>query len=473
MRLPGSVRFAPPTAPPTADRVIAEIPAVPGLYLHVPFCTRLCPFCPYSKVRYRDELVAPYFAALRRELDAHREALHAPFSSVYVGGGTPTLCLDELEDVLADVAVTGERAIEVLPNHLTAPTADRLAQTGVTHVSIGAQSFDADVLHRLRRPNTVRMNRDALTVAAGRFECVDVDLMFDVAYEAPTVLLDDLRTCFEAGADQVSTYPLMRFGYTPFGAARHDRRAEHTLLRAATELAGEHGFERRSVWTFQRRDGPSYSSITRPWYVGVGAGAATYTGRTFAVNHFGLEQYQRAVARGALPTALVAELGPIQRAAYSLFWQCYTGRADLGDFRAVAGPQRLLTALVDVMRRSGWIEREGDLLRLTGRGYDRYHDLERWVTYHMIEPLWSAMTTEHETATASPGPLDLPQWRRRRPPTAGWSRRHAHEAEAAAETGPERQVDPEPGVALEQTGRVDVADHDRVEAHVHRQVAHH
>jgi oxygen-independent coproporphyrinogen-3 oxidase len=305
-------------------------------------------------------------------------------------------------DLLSRIDAVGERAIEVLPNHMTEQLAERLVEIGITHVSIGAQSFDSRVLRHLRRPNTVAINRRALDVAIGRFECVDVDLMFDVGYQEPEVLRDDLRTCFDAGVDQVSTYPVMRFGYTPFGKADHDRRAEHQALRAATELAAEHGFERRSVWTFNRIGGPAYSSITREFYLGLGAGSATYSGRTFDLNHFGIEAYIEPLERGVLPIARVARLGPMQSAAYYLFWQCYTGSIDLDRFRLLFGRQLALRTIVGALDAIGWIEQRDRESRLTAAGYDHYHDLERWVTYHMIEPLWAEMMAEHDQPMREP-----------------------------------------------------------------------
>ncbi len=130
------------------------------------------------------------------------------------------------------IPVSGERAVEVLPTHATEGL-DRLAGMGVTSVSIGAQSFHDEVLRRLRRPHDAT-SRSAVERSLGRFGCVDVDLIVDVAWDDRRSFLDDVRTCFTLGVDQVSTYPLMRFGYTPFGAARHDRRREHTVLAEVT-----------------------------------------------------------------------------------------------------------------------------------------------------------------------------------------------------------------------------------------------
>jgi oxygen-independent coproporphyrinogen-3 oxidase len=76
-----------------------------GAYVHVPFCEWICPFCPYNKVRADRELAVRYFAALRREIDwyvAERGRTRAqPFTSLYIGGGTPTLYPDELAEVIA------------------------------------------------------------------------------------------------------------------------------------------------------------------------------------------------------------------------------------------------------------------------------------------------------------------------------------------------------------------------------------
>jgi oxygen-independent coproporphyrinogen-3 oxidase len=387
------VRFRAPDPPPRPDVIAAAFPSTPGLYLHVPFCASICPFCPYNKVLYRGTLAADYLGRLGSELTPYESQFEA-WPSLYVGGGTPTLCLDGLEPLLARLEVTGERAIEVLPGHMTEAIRNRLLDLGFDFVSIGVQSFQAGVLRRLERPGSPRANRRAVEIAVGSFACVDVDLIFDAAYDDPHTLLDDAAICFDHRVDQVSTYPLMRFGFTPFGKAPHAARTEHRLLREVAALAESAGYERRSVWTFNRVGSPSYTSITRPYYLGLGAGAASFAGSLFTVNHFGIAQYGRAVDAGRLPIARIAHLHWPANVMYRLFWQAYTGsvprRSDdplLGDPLAVMlrlGSQAL-----------GLTRADGDVVRLTGFGYDRYHDLERLVTYALIEPLWEEMTAEH------------------------------------------------------------------------------
>jgi coproporphyrinogen III oxidase-like Fe-S oxidoreductase len=372
-----------------------------GAYVHVPFCEWICPFCPYNKVRADRGLATRYFAALRRETDRYvDERGGAPFTSLYVGGGTPTLYPDDLADVIARIPVTGERAVEVLPNHATHERLDRLAGMGVTAVSIGAQSFHDGVLRRLRRPHDAAASRAAVERAIGRFACVDVDLIVDVAWQDEGGLcgafLDDVRACFELGVDQVSTYPLMRFGYTPFGTARHDHRREHAVLVEATELAREMGYERRAVWTFNRRGAPSYTSITRRRFLGMGAGGASFAGRDVYVNHFGVTAYAAAIEDGELPVARWLHLGSWGGAAYDTFWQAYAGRVDPRSIersygRVVGAAARATLASLGPV---GLVCRDPHGYRLTRRGYEAYHDLERLVTYQLIEPLWAEMLTE-------------------------------------------------------------------------------
>ncbi|MFZ0160361.1 MAG: radical SAM protein [Kineosporiaceae bacterium] len=389
-----------------------------GVYLHVPFCERICPFCPYNKVRARQDLAVRYFAALGREVDAitgeYRRRFGLPFSSLYVGGGTPTLYPEALADLLGRLPTTGERAVEVLPNHATPDRLDRLATIGFSAVSIGAQSFDDGVLRHLGRPHDAAMARAAVDAAVGRFACVDVDLIVDVALErrgqdsvaAAGTFLRDVESCFAAGVDQVSTYPLMRFGYTPFGRAEHERGREHAVLAQVGDLARAMGYERRSVWTFNRRGSAPFTSITRRRFLGMGAGATSVTGRDFLVNHFGVATYAAAVEAGRLPLARWLHLGRWAGAAYDAFWQAYAGGVSPAVLAEAYGRDVGVTvrAALAPARWAGLVRRVDGDLRLTRKGFDVYHDLERAVTYQFIEPLWAQMLREHAAEHADVAP---------------------------------------------------------------------
>ncbi len=281
---------------------------------------------------------------------------------------------------------------------------------GFTAVSIGAQSFSDEVLHRLGRPHDAAASRAAVATAVGRFDLVDVDLIVDVELDEALsgAFLRDLAECFGLGVDQVSTYPLMRFSYTPFGTARHDRRREHEVLAQATGIAAEHGYQRRSVWTFNRIGSASYTSITRRRFLGMGAGSSSFLGRDFLVNHFGVQTYIDAVSAGGLPTARWLHLGRWGGVAYDAFWQAYSGGVSPAGLGFDPGSRRAVSAALRPLVLAGLLRRHDGRFDLTARGFDAYHDLERWVTYRMIEPLWAQMLAEHgaegaDAAWTAPG----------------------------------------------------------------------
>lgn len=399
-----------------------------GAYVHVPFCERLCPFCPYNKVVAEAGLARRYFAALMTEVRWYAAA-GGECTSLYLGGGTPTLYPEALAAVIRALPAA-EVAVEVLPTHGTPERLEQLATIGITAVSIGAQSFHDPVLRRLRRPHDARSARNAVENALGRFATVDVDLIVDIAWDDDPALagafLADLQTCLELGVDQVSTYPLMRFGYTPFGKARHDRRREHAVLRSAEHLATAHGYERRSVWTFNKVGSAPYTSITRPRFLGMGAGAASFTGRDLLVNHFGVRAYCEAVEQGRVPVARRFHLGGCGGSAYDAFWQAYAGGVDLTASRRAFGPvaTRLMACGLRGAAAAGLVRAVSGGYRLTPRGFDVFHDLERWVTYALIEPLWAEMLAEH--ATDPGGSWATPSKHRS---MAWWLARHVFERE--------------------------------------------
>jgi coproporphyrinogen III oxidase-like Fe-S oxidoreductase len=382
-----------------AQQVLSSCLDVPGLYLHVPFCQSLCPFCPYNKVVYQPELVRRYFSALQTEIKAYTEHLKAPLTSLYIGGGTPTLCLEELATLIPEIPVVGERAIETLPTHATLERIEQMQQMGITFISLGVQSFNTDMLHYLKRPTSVADNLKALETVRGKFDCVDVDLIFDVSFADTSIFLNDLELCCAKGIDQISTYPLMRFGYTPFGKAQHNPQKEHDILHQAEQLTARYGYKRRSVWTFNRQDSPNYSSITRPFFLGVGAGSASYTGRFFLVNDFRIERYINTVQAGNLPIARQFTLPSLMSSAYAVFWQLYTGQVDSQQITQHFGalPGGAWRILLEIFTRYHWLTKKQNHFSLTPIGRDHYHDLERWVTYHMIEPLWAEMTKDAAT----------------------------------------------------------------------------
>ena len=123
------------------------------LYLHVPFCVVLCPFCSFHRVEFKENRAREYFSALRREIGMATK-LGYTFNELYVGGGTPTVLPNELVQTLKLVRSLHpiERiSVETNPHDLDADNLSELRKAGVSRLSVGVQSFDDNLLREMQR----------------------------------------------------------------------------------------------------------------------------------------------------------------------------------------------------------------------------------------------------------------------------------------------------------------------------------
>ena len=155
-----------------ADKTLALHPVptgtlpdpVPGraytLYVHVPFCERLCPYCSFNRYPYREERARTHFKALREEMRLLAEKGY-DFESAYIGGGTPTVDIDELcetIDYARDLFSIKEINSETNPNHLIPSYLDKL-KGRIQRLSVGVQSFDNELLRQIGPLRQVRQRR--------------------------------------------------------------------------------------------------------------------------------------------------------------------------------------------------------------------------------------------------------------------------------------------------------------------------
>ncbi|MEZ4333430.1 MAG: radical SAM family heme chaperone HemW [Myxococcota bacterium] len=204
------------------------------MYVHVPFCERICPYCDFPVVAARAlgaELESRYVDTLLRELEARVPAFpDRSLASVYFGGGTPALFQPaSIERVLRAVASyfppgEGSNDVEVtLELNPSTVERDRLAdfrRVGVNRLSIGIQSFHDEFLKRLGRAHRAGVARDTLATArrAG-FANVSIDLMFALPGQTIGQLDRDLEEAIDWSPMHLSTYELTLEPGTPFGRA--------------------------------------------------------------------------------------------------------------------------------------------------------------------------------------------------------------------------------------------------------------
>jgi len=395
--------FEPPPqgwTPPRIERT--------SLYLHVPFCRNFCPYCPYTKVLYDETLVEPYTRAARAEVDWWADKIGpAEVTSVYIGGGTPTLALGSVATLLARVRerfrLTGDICIETNPTDVDDVTVHQLHDAGVALVSLGVQSFLPKSLAVIGRGYEPSVAEHALALLAeSGFASVNADIMFALPGQTASEVVADLARAVQLGANQLTTYPLFTFPYTSVGeflrltAVRMPTlRMRRTHYRAISEWCAEHGFERVSVWGFKRGGVPLYSSVTRDGYIGVGPGAGSHLPDGFVLNTFDLNNWIHAACTGRTAIALRMPFAGEMSGWWWLYWRFYDTRIPLDDLEAALGNDAPKARhWLRAMEQVGLAVRSEEYLKLTEQGAFWLHLAQNHFALDYVNTLWTTARRE-------------------------------------------------------------------------------
>ena len=292
-----------------------------GLYLHVPFCSAVCPYCDFAVRVGPPALREGFVEALLLEI-ALRADWRAPIDSVYFGGGTPSLLSPSqlgrlLDAVRAHLPVRDDAGVflEANPEDVSEDLLRAWRAAGVSTLSLGVQSFDDRELRFLGRRHDAARAREAVAgaVAAG-FECVSVDLLFGLPGQSTDTLRANLSAAVASGPAHLSCYQLTVHEGTAFGRRRaRGRLAEMAEEEQAERYAlvhdflGARGWEAYEVSNFARA--PRYRSRhnVKYWrhvpYLGLGPSAHSFDGVRRWWNHRALAPYRAALHAGERPVA--------------------------------------------------------------------------------------------------------------------------------------------------------------------------
>lgn len=256
-----------------------------GIYIHVPFCAKKCPYCDFYALPYRRDTVSAYVDALCRNITALPASLTV--DTVYLGGGTPSLlsgdallrilqCLRQRISVTQDAEIT----LEANPCTMTPKALSAWKTAGINRVSVGVQSFVDAELKLLGRNHTAKKAIAAIENAAlVGFKNLSLDLMLGTPLQTAESLAQSIRTALALPITHLSAYLLKIEEGTPFGQsppeiADADTAADYyTQLSSAMRDAGfvhyeisnyaKHGFESRHNCKYW---------LCQP-YIGLGAAA--------------------------------------------------------------------------------------------------------------------------------------------------------------------------------------------------------
>lgn len=405
-RLAGQSQLTLKNELPSRDQLASRFESLDqwGLYLHVPFCRQICPYCPYNKELLCEDAAARYVDAVKQEIEWYAGIVgDRPVTSLYIGGGTPTTMLniglgDMLDEIHRRFNVRCDIHMESHLNDLSEGNLAAIESLGVRHLSVGVEALQDKHLEFLKRPYTALKARETVERIVGRdFQCVNVDLMFALPGQTCEEVGDAAQCLIDLGVDQVATYPLFRFPYTAMGSnGRTNNYGLGTVLKRRRMLKVlertfySAGYRRSSVWAFTKNGVPRYCSVTVPLYVGLGASGGTYLRDIFYLNTFSVAQYVQAMEERGSAIALSMELPERMQMAGWLYWRIYETQFDKGDFQA-----RFHASFDDVygnqfriLKLLGFARDDGAHITLTDRGAYWLHALEDILSIDYISKLW-------------------------------------------------------------------------------------
>lgn len=389
------------------------------LYVHIPFCDVLCPYCSFTRFPFREDAARRYFQALHRELAMIRDLGYQP-PAAYIGGGTPTILMDELErtiDYMRELFPSiREVSCETNPPHLDRTRLERLSAM-VQRLSVGVQSFDNTLLKRMDRYGkygSAEQSVERIQNTHDMFGTFNVDMIFNFPGQTEEMVLRDIETFRTTGANQITYYPLMtspgseRLMETCFHGKvdpAREQRLYHAIFDAMTAdtAAGGAGFHASDVYTFAQDKQAMIDEYVVDYgeYVAAGCGGYSFLGDQIFANDSSLAGYCRRVGEHATSVTSRIDMGSANEKRYRMGRELFGLRLDNRAWKRDFG--RYIQ--YDLPMEYGYLAANGafaannaDELTLTRKG--------RYLVLAMMRQVFIGMNTERDRLRAMLPPCE-------------------------------------------------------------------
>ena len=288
------------------------------LYVHIPFCRQLCTYCSFNRFYFQEDRARDYYVSLRREMDMAAE-LGYRFGAMYIGGGTPTVLLDELCETIDKAKALFPDIVDISTETNPTDLGDELFDAltpRVDRLSVGVQSFDNVLLRQMSRYKTTGTAEETLAAVQstrGKFSSFNVDMIFNFPSQTFETLQRDIDLVKQTGCNQTTFYPLMASPLrrkqlkSAIGAVDYSR--EYAMYKLICDGLYGDGFVGSSAWTFSADKDMIIDEyiVDYPEYVGIGSGAMSYLRGQNYTNTFSLRDYHARVAAGQMGIATMTE----------------------------------------------------------------------------------------------------------------------------------------------------------------------
>ncbi|MFC1964771.1 coproporphyrinogen-III oxidase family protein [Chloroflexota bacterium] len=382
-----------------------------GLYLHIPFCKQICPYCPYNKEIYHPEVAKMYTRAVKKEIDFYSSLFgDKPVTSFYIGGGTPTTMLHNglgniLEHIFKNLNMQCDIHMESHPNDLSSDNLNIIRSLNIENLSTGVEALQDKYLRILNRPYNTNEVKAAIERAVNKgFRCFNVDFIFGLPNQTYAELEQAGHELVEMAIDQVAAYPLFYFPYTKMGESAKQSNynipnifKRRRMLHILEDIFYDRKYERTSVWAFTKEGMTKYCSVTVPLYVGLGASGSSYLRDIFYINTFNIAEYIKRLEGGRMPIALSLDLSESMQMAWWFYWRVYETTFKRSDFRKrfekdfneIYGKYIKLFSLLGLVKKD-----DGNEVILSDKGIFWLHALEDLFSLDYISKLWGTSKEE-------------------------------------------------------------------------------
>lgn len=289
-----------------------------GIYIHIPFCKSRCIYCGFYSTTLLD-LRKKYINAVCHEMELRKNYIREPFSTIYLGGGTPSL-LDEAEltklflyiNNVYDVDRNAEITMECNPDDITPEFTNMLSHLPINRVSMGAQTFADSRLRLLhRRHNSDEVKHAVKLLREAGIKNISIDLMFGFPDESLSQWKEDISAALALNVEHISAYSLMYEEDTPLwkmldtGKVKEiDEELSLTMFKELVCQLTDAGYEHYEISNFAR---PGYRSRHNSsyWhqvpYIGLGAAAHSFDLNSRQWNVADLKLYIEEINNGIIP----------------------------------------------------------------------------------------------------------------------------------------------------------------------------
>jgi oxygen-independent coproporphyrinogen-3 oxidase len=359
---------------------IEEIGELHHLYVHIPFCPKVCPYCSFYKEASDRNKTQAFLDALLIDLERGLREIHRRrIQTIFFGGGTPSaLAVKQLEFLFAglhrqlDLTGATEWTLEMNPATVSLEKAKMMREYGVNRVSMGVQSWNPAMLHRLGRVHSAEQaERSFQILRDAGFTNLNLDLIFGIPGQTLVSWEESLLKTVNLNPEHISAYCLTYEEDTEFfrrhqrGEFRQDTEQDAKFYEVTMSVLSNAGYDQYEISNYSKPGRECLHNVAY-WhgydYLGLGPSAFSTIGTHRWQNTPDTTRYIQQLEAGLEPVSFIEQVTPQIRAAEMI---AFGLRTSVGVPKSTMD---LWSGELDALRRAGYIETGNTRVRLTAKG---------------------------------------------------------------------------------------------------------